>query len=62
MAVIALVLMSTVSRISNVHVVALCEMRTQPGTRAFDGRGARVAVLEAVAKEALWDGSAQWPP
>ena len=33
-----------------------------PVSRALDGRGARHAVLEAVAKEALWDQSPQWPP
>ena len=33
-----------------------------PISRALDGRGARHAVLEAAAKEALWDRSPHWPP
>ena len=31
-------------------------------SRAADGRGARAAVLEAAAKEVLWDSSAWWVP
>ena len=31
-------------------------------SRAPDGRGAKAAVLEAAAKEVLWDSSAWWVP
>ena len=31
-------------------------------SRAADAKGARAAVLEAAAKEALWDSSSRWAP